>query len=805
MPVAAAPSSTSGDGAQRPVNNGVTGVNGSALPSTQRRSVRAWYRGTWPQKSTASTQVARETILADKPRHAAVAADFRQFEPKESADGELPLGKSQSTSTVSVNESKTNGYRKDGPPNDVSARRQSDPVQSDPLRSDPVQSDRETEPREGSAASTNAASHSQSGNSPSSIHRSATTHNVQPPTTSSLWRNWLGYLVMEQTDTSQPAQDNEPSLSQRIPQEESSRPSSMTNVSQVETTAAPPTSTSWFRIWPTTSATDTMNDQSTTEDPVAVPSSPDNRMQAESIVVPARPPSGSTWAFWAKNSTGSISQPESRDEQGELAVAGGLSQNKPIPAHTSPFKATKDAKTARDGSLVGDVNQMNNSGSAEITPTTGEPIQRISQQDAIQTPTTNTTASKSSPPNLLLPVIASTYRLKDSLSIVQQLAKLLTKGFQEAPKHVHLIQDPPRIKKALAIGVHGLFPAPLLRTVIGQPTGTSIRFANHAADAITRWTDERGYVCGDIEKIALEGEGKIAERVDNLWKLLLNWIDHVRNADFIMLACHSQGVPVTLILVAKLIELGVVTTARIGVCAMVGKTAGVSLGPFADYKSRFFSGSAAELFELANAQSEIAKRYEESLRSALKYGVRVTYVGSIDDQLVSLESAVFSPVTHPYIYRAVFVDGRVHAPDFIVHLVGFALKLRNLGVSDHGLIRELSVPLAGSLYSGGGHSSLYNETRIYDLATAFTLETSSVNDVPLLTQKYDVPLASNPFQLPWSMRGLLEEDIVKKELNQEAKDLLRQFERWKPATKVLKDVKYRLEAVKSKIQDEQIG
>lgn len=27
----------------------------------------------------------------------------------------------------------------------------------------------------------------------------------------------------------------------------------------------------------------------------------------------------------------------------------------------------------------------------------------------------------------------------------------------------------------------------------------------------------------------------------------------------------------------------------------------------------------------------------------------------------------------------------------IAHLVGFALKLRNLGVSDHGLIREVSV------------------------------------------------------------------------------------------------------------------
>jgi hypothetical protein len=48
----------------------------------------------------------------------------------------------------------------------------------------------------------------------------------------------------------------------------------------------------------------------------------------------------------------------------------------------------------------------------------------------------------------------------------------------------------------------------------------------------------------------------------------LNWVDQLRNADFILVACHSQGVPVGLMLIAKLIEFGVVSTARIGVCAM---------------------------------------------------------------------------------------------------------------------------------------------------------------------------------------------------------------------------------------------
>lgn len=57
----------------------------------------------------------------------------------------------------------------------------------------------------------------------------------------------------------------------------------------------------------------------------------------------------------------------------------------------------------------------------------------------------------------------------------------------------------------------------------------------------------------------------------------------------------------------------------------------------------------------------------------------------------------------------------------------------------------------------------------------------------------------NPFFLPWAMRGLLEEDFVKKELGKEVEDLLNMFEVWKPTGKQLKDVKFRLEAVRSKL------
>ena len=286
------------------------------------------------------------------------------------------------------------------------------------------------------------------------------------------------------------------------------------------------------------------------------------------------------------------------------------------------------------------------------TPKSDTSAKSSSKPDSVKEPS----STKPPPPSLLLPCFKNTYHMKESPSIVKQIAQLLLRTQQPPANHVFLTKETPKIRKALAIGVHGLFPAAYLRPMIGQPTGTSLKFANHCADAIRRWADTHG--CGDcdIEKVALEGEGKISDRVENLWKLLLNWIDHIRKADLIVVAGHSQGVPVSVMLVAKLIELGIITTGKIGICAMgeslsrsspdrnygftdVYLSAGVSLGPFPDYKSGMgmLMGSAAELWEFGNPESEVSKRYEASLKAILNYGVRITFVGSIDDQLVPLE------------------------------------------------------------------------------------------------------------------------------------------------------------------------
>ena len=239
---------------------------------------------------------------------------------------------------------------------------------------------------------------------------------------------------------------------------------------------------------------------------------------------------------------------------------------------------------------------------------------------------------------------------------------------------------------------------------------------------------------------------------------------------------------------------------------------------------------------------------------------------------MSLESSLYAPLSHPYINRAVFIDGRIHAPNFLTHLVVFALKLRNRGISDHGLLRELSAPLAGSLVGGDGHSRIYDEDGVYSLAIDFALRSTdfvpsvlaagsgattsaaasllandkdrsrsaaaarraSLSGYPTTAAQansirrgegsttanlpgtapvfahFEAPTTStnssasggvgtNPFTLPWAVRGMLEEGEVKRDevLMTEVRDLVEEFEEWRPQTKILRDVRFRLEGVRS--------
>lgn len=372
--------------------------------------------------------------------------------------------------------------------------------------------------------------------------------------------------------------------------------------------------------------------------------------------------------------------------------------------------------------------------------------------------------------------------------------------------HLYRNSSPKRVSRVVVVGVHGFFPMKMLRSLIGEPTGTSLKFATEGARAFEEYGRKHGMTI-TVDKIALEGEGKVWSRVDSLYKRLLEYIELIEGADCVFFAAHSQGTPVAAHLLARLVEDGHVDGKTIGMVGM----AGISLGPFSGLDQTFMvrayssieSSSLGELFQFQDPTSVHSRKYVEALRTIIAHNAKILFVGSINDQVVPLYSATCMHVTHPNILRAVYVDGSNEvSPEFISNLVGLALRLKNVGCSEHGLIKEISASLAGSL-RGGGHSRIYDEQSVYELAIRHLLETTDPDPaLPVAVDTdFQVPPRTNhnPYLLPWSLHGMFTEAAARTRLRPALHELIREFRAWAPESKSLKDIKYRLSAVQAKL------
>lgn len=393
--------------------------------------------------------------------------------------------------------------------------------------------------------------------------------------------------------------------------------------------------------------------------------------------------------------------------------------------------------------------------------------------------------------------------------------------YQQGPqaKLKHLSEDGKRPIKVLIVGVHGFFPTKMIRPFIGEPTGTSLKFVAEAEEVVKKYFDKYNQRV-EISKIALEREGEIFERVNFFFDIMKNWAKQINQADYIYFVCHSQGSPVTMLLLAQLIDAGLInldntrffnegdipfSTNRkiISILAM----AGINNGPFYGADQTLFvrayqtieKESLRELFQFQRPDSLVSQKLIRSIRIIVGSNVKIVFVGSINDQLVPLYSSMCLFASHPNFFRATFIDKSSRTPDFIKRLVNIAGTLLDLGYDEHGIIKEISPSLAGTL-TGGGHSTIYNEAQVYELGLRFALETTDVTtDIPVRYRPYQLDqLSSNPYHLPWCMRGLMYE--IGHHLDpDDISRLFQEFESWKPETKPLKDVKYRLTGLKNKL------
>ncbi|OAD80629.1 hypothetical protein PHYBLDRAFT_105183, partial [Phycomyces blakesleeanus NRRL 1555(-)] len=369
--------------------------------------------------------------------------------------------------------------------------------------------------------------------------------------------------------------------------------------------------------------------------------------------------------------------------------------------------------------------------------------------------------------------------------------------------------------KIAVVGVHGWFPMKLVRSVMGEPTGTSEKFCEQMSMAAKYYFEsEHGVKIHDnsITMIPLQGEGKVEERVDKLFNSLVNnpaWMSALISADVILWATHSQGTPVSTLLLRRLLDRELVNVQRQAVSLLA--MAGICYGPFPTLKGslivKYFEADAArELFEFMDSNSTISQKFADSLGYILRRGIKTTLIGSMQDQVVPLYSAIMTGTSHPNILRGMYIDSHIYSQDdFLISIISFALRLRNVGLSDHGLLTHISEVLAGNLYSlEGGHSTIYEELDVYVIAVRHLFETAPFDLITPMEAKID-PFQSkvrlNPFYLPWAMRGIFDDTRISNDpiLSQELKNLKVLYDSWSPASAKLREIKFRLEPLKAKL------
>ncbi|KAJ7600337.1 hypothetical protein C8J56DRAFT_767072 [Mycena floridula] len=486
----------------------------------------------------------------------------------------------------------------------------------------------------------------------------------------------------------------------------------------------------------------------------------------------------------------------------------------------------------------------------------------------------NVPRPKTPPPNLLLPTWQDTFHTSPRNSVPPQPGSKLSKTMkfvsgvlfakdnpeasrgnrakEKEKEFLHFGKELPRAwdvlenkihpdvlrgcERVVVIGIHGWFPGKfklihskgaVMRTVLGEPTGTSGKFVSMMVQALEDFQIEHGVRLKKITSVPLEGDGTIGKRVEKLYANLVDnqeWMDDLHAADAIFVATHSQGSVVSTHLLDQLIRDKHIRTSRnvdFGSFAGPGVNVtplpkpqkicclalcGIHLGPLRylssssllqPYIQYFESTAAKELFEFQNTESQVSKEYVKALGNILDHGTKMVYVASLNDQVVPIYSGLFTAVSHPLILRGLYIDGDAyHSSDFLSNLLVLLLRVLNTGLSDSGLLAHLSEATAGSL-NGVGHSTAYEEVATYSLAVKYLFLTNDgLNEHPeMKIEPFNANTEQNDYEIPWALRDLIADERVAHFFYREITQLRDAFREWHPKTTILRDIKRKLQPI----------
>lgn len=370
-------------------------------------------------------------------------------------------------------------------------------------------------------------------------------------------------------------------------------------------------------------------------------------------------------------------------------------------------------------------------------------------------------------------------------------------------------------KKALVVGIHSFLPHKLVQTFVAESTGTADELVTQGVLGMQRWGEEHG-VEVDVDTMALDGYGKIFDRVNHCISLMEGY--DLAHYNFVVVVSNYQAVAISIHVLARLINAGYLARVdRVGMINIQGPCLGPVVGLDSKLSVKQNSGLEneilLELFDFQDPQTLQSKELARQLQILIEHNVKATFIGSLTDTLTPLYSSLCVHLSHPNVYRGVYIDGGMEQPDFLVTLMSLVLAVKNLGLNDHELLVELSgffteyanatKKIMDPKHRPNSWRKAYRNYEVYKLGLANSLSTSDLfTKQEMQEEGCDVrQWNSNEYHLPWCMRGFMEElsQLKKKDrqrdTGQTVYQLLEEFRSWQPSQPDYKELRYCIEAL----------
>lgn len=433
--------------------------------------------------------------------------------------------------------------------------------------------------------------------------------------------------------------------------------------------------------------------------------------------------------------------------------------------------------------------------------------------------------------------------------------------YKESQKHVLYLKKK-KLKKITIIGVHSFLPNKLVRSLMGnRSSGNSNTFVETATLSVLSWLKENDNNDNndidindyDIETLSVEGQGKINERVEKSYQLIIkNWSHILESSQFIFFVSHGIGSVVAINLFSKLLtehDSGITSRNKfLGALCMNGGF----LGPFKGLNSRLIIRAFTsieneiinEVFQYQNTKSKLSMQLNNAMDNLIENNVKIVFSGVINDPFIPLFSSLALQFSHPNITRNIYYNdnnnnniyniSNCEVVPFVSQLLKIICLMKNLGYDqDYDLVRDLSdkfdfltstdmgysisgasanttAPFTGfENYTGATNNSntkcnstIFNDEKLYKEAIRFSLETTDligkqrdlvITDYNMIEGSSNEGNSNFYNMLPWNMRSLLNDFIQVKHIKsyQLIEQLISQFNNeWDPTSKTWKDIKY---------------